>query len=271
MKVEWQVYSTSQARVVARVPTEGEHLLVKAVDGGNHVLLQGAFAQNVQKLVASESFRNALSGPTAASIPPPGAALAALRVAYRPAAAPVAFDQAARGVVSIFAGQGMGSGVLISADGYILTNHHVAGEAGRVRVRWADGTDTPGEVVRADRGRDVALIKTTAKTAPLGIRTAPVKLGETVYAIGTPKERDFAGTLTRGVVSSPKRVLDGRSYIQSDVAITNGNSGGALIDEKGGLVGLSVAGYAPGGVPLGINFFIPIEEALQSLALTPAG
>lgn len=107
------------------------------------------------------------------------------------------------GAVVVFAGSGSGSGVLISTDGYILTNHHVAGKSGRVRIRWSDGTESVGEVVRADRRRDVALIKVASpKGRPLSIRQAPVELGDTVYAIGTPLGDELQNTVTRGIVSA---------------------------------------------------------------------
>jgi S1-C subfamily serine protease len=145
----------------------------------------------------------------------------------------------------------------------------VAGDSGRVRVRWPDGTDTVGEVVRADRRRDVALIKTQARARPLAIRHAPATLGETVFAIGTPLDRNLAGTLTRGVVSTASRIYEGQPFIQSDVGVTHGNSGGPLIDEKGAVIGLTVIGlYADQSKSL--NLFIPIGEALKVLALQPA-
>jgi S1-C subfamily serine protease len=269
MQMEWQIYSTSQAKVLARIPTTGSGEEKKGVDAGPEVLLQRAFAANVRQLVASDAFRQAVASPSAqpaASMPPAKAPISFRRP---PAVAAMPLNVAARGVVSIFAGAGLGSGVLISSDGYILTNHHVAGEAGRVRVRWPDGSDTVGEVVRADRRRDVALIKTVAKAEPLAIRRTSTRLGETVYAIGTPREREFAGTLTRGVVSTANRMIEGQGYIQSDVAITHGNSGGPLIDEKGWIVGLSQSVYEPGGVSQNINFFIPIDDALRALALEP--
>jgi S1-C subfamily serine protease len=195
-----------------------------------------------------------------------------MRLGLVAASAPMPFGQAAQGVVSIIAGSTLGSGVLITRDGYLLTNEHVVGRTKTVTVRWPDGSQTPGEVVRTDARRDVALVKTAPPDVrPLTIRRRPVTLAETVYAIGTPRETDFAGTLTRGVVSTVQRVIDGQSYIQSDVAITHGNSGGPLLDEKGAVVGLSVLIYEPGGVPQSINFFVPIEEALKALAIRPRG
>jgi serine protease Do len=174
------------------------------------------------------------------------------------------------GAVVIFAGDEMGSGVLISSDGYILTNQHVAKGPGHVRIRWADGGETDGEVVRSDAHRDVALIKVAAaKGRPLAIRRTPVDLGETVYAIGTPMSDAYQNTVTRGIVSATRK-LDGQSFIQSDAGATHGNSGGPLVDEKGAVVGLAdLTVDASNGST--INFFIPIGEALEALALKPAG
>ena len=177
--------------------------------------------------------------------------------------------ESAKGVVSIFAGEAMGSGVLISNDGYVLTNHHVAGSSGRVRVRWPDGSDSVGEVIRADSRRDVALIKTDPKGHVIPMRHTPAQLGETVFAIGTPLDKELAGTLTRGVVSA-NRMIQGQPWIQSDVIVNHGNSGGPLLDENGAVIGLTSWGLAPDGAPVGLNFFIPIDDALAALALKPA-
>ncbi|HKR89456.1 MAG TPA: trypsin-like peptidase domain-containing protein, partial [Phenylobacterium sp.] len=178
--------------------------------------------------------------------------------------------EAIGGAVVIFSDDDMGSGVLISPDGYILTNQHVAGSSGQVRIRWADGAESAGQVVRADKRRDVALIKVDqAKGRPLAIRRSPVDVGETVYAIGTPMTEAYQNTVTRGIVSATRQ-LDGQTFIQSDAGMTHGNSGGPLVDEKGAVVGLAdlTVDASKGST---INFFIPIDEALKALSLKPAG
>jgi S1-C subfamily serine protease len=182
-----------------------------------------------------------------------------------PAARTVA--QAATGGVTILGEDGsFGSGVLVSSDGYVLTNEHVVGKAKTVTVRWADKAETPGEVVRVHRGRDVALIKTDPKGhAPLAIRSGLLDLGEAVMAIGAPLDTELSGTVTRGIVSTPSRKYQGFDFIQSDVAVTHGNSGGALIDDKSHLVGLTDLGFGPQGSSL--NLFIPIEQALDFVGL----
>lgn len=267
MEIEWQVYSVSQNRILARIETVGGAKRQFRVDDGLGEALNQAFADNVRRLGASEEFRAlvlAPAGPPAAAAAPAGE----LRLSM-PKGRKVAPGSASESVVSIITGGGHGSGVLITGDGYILTNHHVAGGSGKVRVRWADGTETPGEVIRGDSRRDVALIKTTPKATPLAVRMTPVTAGETVFAIGTPLDKDMAGTLTRGVVSA-SRTIEGLPFIQSDVTVMPGNSGGPLVDEAGQIAGLTVSGRVYNGVPAGLNFFIPIADALRVLQIWSA-
>lgn len=263
MAVEWQVFSTSSGKVLANLTTRGAVPVPKGgrLDEAVAGLLLPAFAENVRQLEADPTFRE---------IAVSAAPRQALQVGYRFGARPMALKEAVGGAVVIFVGDEMGSGVLISPDGYILTNQHVAKGASHVRIRWADGGEADGEVVRADARRDVALIKVaTPKGRPLALRRTPVDLGETVYAIGTPMSDAYQNTVTRGIVSA-LRTLDGQSFIQSDAGATHGNSGGPLVDEKGAVVGLAdLTVDASNGST--INFFIPIGEALQALALKPAG
>jgi S1-C subfamily serine protease len=123
--------------------------------------------------------------------------------------------------------------------------------------------------LRSDPRRDVALIRTSGKSTALSIRHEPPVLGETVFAIGTPLEKEFQNTLTRGVVSG-NRTIEGQPFIQSDVAVDHGNSGGPLLDEQGRVLALTDWGYAPDGVSHNLNFFIPIDDALRALGLSPA-
>ena len=269
MDVEWQIFSVSQNRILARIPTTGGHKRSEQISTALGGALYGAFAENVRVLSASEVFRSIVTAKERRSSSASPVSTNEIHINMpMPVKAPL--DQAAKGVVSVFTGSGHGSGVLVSPDGYILTNHHVAGASGKVRVRWPDGTDSVGEVIRGDARRDVALIKTTPKGPALAIRRQPLQVGETVFAIGTPLDKELAGTVTRGAVSG-FREKDGLPMIQSDAAITQGNSGGPLLDEQGQVVALSVSVLQINGAPLNINFFIPIEDALRVLALNPAG
>lgn len=134
-----------------------------------------------------------------------------------------------------------------------------------MKVRWPDGVETLGKVLRRDRGRDVALIQADPRgRTPLNLRRGGLQTGETVYAVGTPLSSQFQGTVTKGVVSA-NRVYNGFAYIQSDVSVNPGNSGGPLLDENGAVIGVTVAAIRPADQPTGINLFIPIGEALDFL------
>jgi S1-C subfamily serine protease len=96
-----------------------------------------------------------------------------------------------------------------------------------------------------------------------------VRQGETVYAIGTPLDDCLQNTMTKGIVSA-ERVENGLRLIQSDAGVNHGNSGGPLIDEQGSVVAITVSGILPASMQLGLNFFIPIEDAMKALSLTEA-
>lgn len=267
--IEWQVYSSLRREVVATVETHGSAQKSRGLNGREEgrSVYQMAVAENVRGLMADPGFRALVTAPDAAV--PSGATESAARTPIRlvgAAAGTTTIADAVGAVVSVFAGQGFGSGVLVSSDGYILTNHHVVGETTQVRVRWSDGLETTGEVVRSDRRRDVALIKTEprGRTALALNRTVPPP-GTPVFAIGTPLDPKLQNTVTRGIVSAT-RIVDGFSFIQSDTPVTHGNSGGPLLDEHGAVVGLTDWGVA---AQLGstLNFFIPIADALDFLAL----
>jgi S1-C subfamily serine protease len=178
-------------------------------------------------------------------------------------------EDAAKGVVLVRISGGFGSGVLISPDGYILTNHHVTRNARRVHIRWADGSETTGEVMRTDAARDVSLIRAAKVSGTaLGLRHRPVEVGEVVYAIGTPLDGELQNTVTRGVVSA-KRMIHDQPFIQSDAQVTHGDSGGPLLDAGGAVVALTDMGLDPAKGGGGLNFFIPIDDALKVLAIEP--
>ena len=226
------------------------------------------FRENVRRLLANDEFRKLVTAP---SIGPTAAATTPLaEVQLTRGTSHLGPSQATAAVAVVFAADGSGSGFLISADGYLLTNQHVVGGSKYVKLKWSDGAETLGEVVRVDPRRDVALVKTDAHgRAPLDLRLGPVRQGEPVYAIGSPMGEALQNTMTRGIVSAT-RVQDGQPIIQSDVAVTHGNSGGPLLDETGRVIGITESGMAPAGSPIGLNFFIPIDDALRVLALTPA-
>ena len=163
-------------------------------------------------------------------------------------------------------GQGIGSGFIISADGYILTNAHVVAESDEVIVRLADAREFRGKIVGVDTRTDVALLRVNATGLPtvtLG-NSENLKVGEWVAAIGSPF--GFVNTITAGIVSAKGRSLPDENFvpfIQTDVAVNPGNSGGPLLNLKGEVVGINSAIYSRTGGYMGVSFAIPIEVALD--------
>lgn len=153
-----------------------------------------------------------------------------------------------------------GSGVIISNDGYIVTNNHVVGEADAIEVKLNDNREFKGRIIGCDETTDLALIKIDAKDVPaipIG-NSDDLKLGQWVLAVGNPF--NLTSTVTAGIVSAKARSLGANSiesFIQTDAAINSGNSGGALVNERGELVGINAMLYSQTGSYSGYGFAIP--------------
>jgi S1-C subfamily serine protease len=267
MRARWEIYSSLERKVVARITTEGGANTQAKLQGSVLPAVFNGFRENVRQLLASEDFRRVVMSPAGASLTTAGTGLTPITLIGPKARGTVA--QASRSVAVVFAADGSGSGFLISEQGYLLTNAHVVGGSKYVKLKWSDGAETLGEVVRTDRRRDVALIKTDGGgRPPLTLRLGSVRQGEAVYAIGTPLSEKLQNTMTKGIVSA-SRVDDGQPFIQSDVGVTHGNSGGPLLDESGAVIGLTVMGLYP-EESKSLNLFIPIDDALRALALKSA-
>lgn len=160
----------------------------------------------------------------------------------------------------------LGSGFIISSDGYILTNAHVVEAADEITIKLNDKREFVGEVIGTDRKTDIALIKINATDLPMVIQGDPEKLrvGEWVIAIGSPF--GFEHSVTAGIVSAKGRSLAQENYvpfIQTDVAINPGNSGGPLFNMKGEVVGINSQIYSRTGGFMGLSFAIPINVATE--------
>lgn len=156
--------------------------------------------------------------------------------------------------------QSAGSGVIISKDGYIVTNNHVVKDADEIMVKLNDNREFNGRIIGLDETTDLALIKVEAKDLPaitIG-NSDDLRLGQWVLAVGNPF--NLTSTVTAGIVSAKARSLganDIESFIQTDAAINSGNSGGALVNEKGELVGINAMLYSQTGSYSGYGFAIP--------------
>lgn len=164
----------------------------------------------------------------------------------------------------------LGSGVIVSSDGFILTNHHVVEAADQIEVALADGRKSRAHVIGSDPETDLAVIKIdlpgTLPSITFG-HPETAHVGDMVLAIGNPF--GVGQTVTMGIISALKRDHLGlntfESFIQTDAAINPGNSGGALVDVNGNLIGINSAIYSPNGGSLGIGFAIPATTAKKTM------
>lgn len=182
-------------------------------------------------------------------------------------------QKAINNTVMVQAGAGHASGFFITKQGHILTNAHAVGDAQRVRIVTSDKKHKlSAEILRTDKVRDTALLRLEAipndlKIAPFPVHVRWPKIGSDIYVIGAPINQRLQDTVTKGIISAHRKdfkmfgqTLD---YLQADVAIQGGNSGGPLIDSQGNLVGMAVAGVGLSNESL--NYFIPIENVFMSL------
>jgi serine protease Do len=163
--------------------------------------------------------------------------------------------------------QSLGSGVIVSSDGYLLTNNHVVGAVGaQVSVVLGDKREMPAKIVGVDEWTDIAVLKIDARNLPVlpWGDSSKLKVAEWVLAIGNPFQLNQ--TVTLGIVSATGRSLEGRlanyeDFIQTDAAINPGNSGGALVNARGQLVGINTAIFSESGGYSGIGFAVPSNLA----------
>lgn len=264
LEAKWALLNPKTQKVVGEFSSTGSFVMPtrdmhwsKIVEVGIDSLVSNLFTQ--------PAFKEALVAPL-----PTGAAVAEAAFTFPPvqplAGGTVknsALLQAA--VVTVETGSSTGTGFYISKDGHLLTANHVVGSSKLVKIKTATGRVLPGEVLSCDPKRDVALVKTAAiPFDPLPIRTSDPGAGEEVFAIGSPLGDAFNGSVTRGVVSGFRDTPSGR-FLQSDVSILPGNSGGPLVDAAGYVVG--IADLATGLKGGNMNFFIPAAEALTKLSI----
>ena len=266
MQIRWEVFSPKAQKVLLDLTTEGAYQNDQTEKATVTDMFDRAFSNAAGNLLAKQAYFDLLHGKTEI---PVAEKLAALKI--RPVEEPVTkvedtYQRMVDATLTLSDGTRTGSGFFVSTDGYLLTNQHVVAGQKYMKVRLNNGAEMVAELVRSNKARDVALMKvplTVAATALYLKLKQPVP-GEEAYVIGSPLGKTFAGTLTKGVISG-FRQLDGVNYIQSDVRILPGSSGGPLFDGKSRVVGMTVAGVGAGAA--GINLFIPIEEALKALSL----
>lgn len=171
-------------------------------------------------------------------------------------------------------GVNLGSGVVVSSEGYIVTNAHVINGADEITVALNDGRKARATVIGSDADSDLAVIKVELDNlVPMAFRVEPIRVGDVSLAIGNPF--GVGQTVTQGIISATGRTGIGVSsfedFIQTDAAINPGNSGGALVDANGALIGINTAIYSRSGGSMGIGFAIPnqiVQQVMTSLITT---
>ena len=212
--------------------------------------------------VIDESGTSVVQGAAQVSIP---------TVTIDPGSEPVAAvaQMVSPSVVQIETSDGLGSGVVYDSSGLVMTNAHVVGSESTVTVRTADGNSVQGQVLGADTGTDIAVVRATGIDAPavaLATDTKPA-VGQIAVAVGSPYGLDQ--TVTSGIVSSVNRPVPNEkgvvvNMIQTDASINPGNSGGALANREGQIVGINTAIFSQTGENTGIGFAIPIATAKKA-------
>lgn len=293
LKIKWSVYDALRRNTVYSIVTEGTGEQKRSNPDGLVLMVNAAFEVAAHNLAADQGFHDLM----VKGIKPEGwkpkkkqddrplkyegneeVELNALPLSREPF--PKDIKPAQKNAVLVQAGAGHGSGFFITKEGHILTNRHVVGNAQRVRiVTHGYKKKMVAQVLRVDAGRDVALLKVEEMPDDLKIQLMPIRLdwpkvSEEIYAFGAPQSVRLHSTLSKGIVSAHRkgyRVLGTReNFIQGDVSIHGGNSGGPLYDAYGNIVGISVIALHvdESRQTSDLNLFIPIQEGLDRLGIS---
>lgn len=176
--------------------------------------------------------------------------------------------QAMNGVVTIIGSNDFGSGTIVSQDGYIITNYHVTAGEKKLKIKTHSGEILQASLIKSNIDYDIALLKVDGKLftcLPLATGYVP-EAGDNIFALGTPLDQQFGQSVSKGIVSG-NRKINGISFIQTDVSLNNGNSGGPLVNENGEVVGIVTMKMAGSGIE-GLGFCIAIDEVIKALHLT---
>ena len=261
--VEWQVYSPARRTLIGKINTQGSAELKKAGDDAAYGLLRDSFAVAANNLIASGDFLSLVQRSSGLLLAPDSSVAQQIDnklVNYQTIEAAIAACKKA--TVTVRTAGGHGSGFAVGDGSYVFTNAHVVGDATNVTLVTEGGIEIDGYVATVSKERDVALIRIDSLRLPTVHlnRQIPISGGK-VYVIGSPLLEEMSGSVTSGIISGT-RIMDGYNWIQSDVATSPGNSGGPLMDSYGSVIGISTAGFQPGGSQVGLNLFIPIGDAL---------
>jgi len=272
VKVSWHVWSVVGWKEVLVVKTEGYDIQKESKSQATATLLTGAFENAVEALLEGQEFINIAlrkSEQEETEYVSSGDAIELPMLRQRTKSLTKGLGGVLGAVVTVGNGAGHGSGFAISKGGYILTNAHVVGKAVRVPIILSHGLEIEGCVLGLNEHRDIALIKVAIRIPwALPIRRKVARRLKKVFVIGSPILESMQSTVTTGIVSALRRRLPSDlTFIQSDAAISGGNSGGPMLDEFGNVIGVAVSTSAHPRAQ-NLNNFIPINSALEALKIT---
>lgn len=272
VRVYWQIYDSLARSVVMEGRSEGYGEIIDPMPEAQSQLIAEAFASSVANLAASPDLSRLVATPRtdpAEQLRRRGGERRSI-ARVPPFQGPLSnhADHVRQAVVTVESTTGHGSGFFIARD-LLLTNFHVVEGIDMVRLILTTGGTTLGRVIRYDEARDIALIQVEpAGYAVLPLRTGPVQVAETVFAVGSPYRDGYRATVSQGVISRLTENDYGLPDIQADVTVMEGSSGGPLLDATGTVIGVTYAGEAAGdGAMRGLNRFIPVRAALDALGL----
>ncbi len=270
--VQWELFDVADRKVVYTARTEGA---IQSKDNIGTACLIEAFRGATKRLLATNEFISKLAilkpGDDQRQAPTVNKIERTVLPVFKTETELVL--RAKESVVTIRTERGHGSGVIISQEGYLISNYHVIGESNIIDVILSSGIILKADVLRIDQEYDVALLRVSGsgfKALPTG-EASSIGVGEEVFAIGTPLELGFSQSVSKGIISGTGRLKDalGREYIQTDVSINPGNSGGPIINMKGEVLGIVTKKYsAPANQEVsGMGFCIPISIVLERLGI----
>ena len=274
MACEWKVLDRSTGKVVLSVPTDGRsnHRQWRGLVQSDNLL---AFEDALVKFLADGRFVELLRS-NEATVPllaEEGKDSAATVHSIEPVTLPAFKDMgemiryAEKSCVTVITDAGHGSGVIINSEGYVITAQHVVDGTNRVEVKFSDGLRQDATIVYADVEHDLALLDIAGsgfRPLPLALQDS-TGLGDDVVTIGTPADLVLGQSVAKGILSG-KRKIDDKVYLQTDLAVNPGNSGGPLLDKNGRVIGIVQSKLIGQGIE-GLGFAIPMQEVMLRLRL----
>ncbi len=272
MDVEWQFYDNVSKKLLKKVSTS-EDIIMPGVSSDFAIGVNMAFAENFAAALKDTSLIDAIkSSDSNAEKDYKEEVLKKYTLSKTKVKKFESYGKMVKdvnpAVVTIIGSQGHGSAFLINNEGYILTNYHVVKGNKGLKAKFQMGFELPVKLLNYDEEADLALLKVQGSGyKALPIATKEYEVGNEVIAIGTPETTSLSNTVTKGIISGKREAKNGIEYIQTDVSVSPGNSGGPLINNKGLVVGI-VSQKLVGIGTDGIAFAIPISVALEKLNIT---